>query len=110
MIDTKYSANACWGFDEKVGQTFFDITKLHGIDDAQGSIIEVDYYHANSLLVMDDETIVKKVKKDLDTMIGRECIEATVIDAAVVSLNNAVNWYAPGSYKNMPSLQFLTLC
>lgn len=105
FIDTKYSANACWGFDEKVGQTFFDITKLHGIDDAQGSIIEVDYYNANSLLVMDDETIVKKVKKDLDTMIGKECVEATVIDAAVVSLNNAVNWYAPGSYKNMPSLK-----
>jgi uncharacterized protein with NAD-binding domain and iron-sulfur cluster len=30
ILDTPYSANACWGFDEGVGMTMFDITKLHG--------------------------------------------------------------------------------
>ena len=109
VLDTQYSANACWGFDEGVGMTFFDITKLHGLDnvaekrtDGVGSIIEVDYYHAASLLVMSDEAIVDKVKKDLNTILGLQCINANVVDAAVVRLPQAVNWYSPGSYSNMP--------
>jgi uncharacterized protein with NAD-binding domain and iron-sulfur cluster len=107
VLDTEYSANACWGFDEGVGMTFFDITKLHGIDvtkrtDGVGSIIEVDYYHAASLLVMNDAAIVEKVKRDLNTILGSQCRNAKVIDAAIVRLPQAVNWYSPGSYANMP--------
>ena len=107
VVDTAYSANACWGFDEGVGMTMFDITKLHNVDvtkqeDGVGSIIEVDYYHAASLLVMNDEAIVEKVKKDLNTILGSQCVNANVIDAAVVRLPQAVNWYSPGSYSNMP--------
>ena len=105
MIDVPYSANACWGFDKLVGQTFFDITKLHSIDDAEGSIIEVDYYHAASLLVMDDQAIVEKVKKDLETILGQQCKDAEILDAAVVRLPSAVNWYSPGSYANMPDIK-----
>ena len=119
-LDVPYSANACWGFDDGIGMTFFDITTLHnmdkngdatGIDDAttattiKGSIIEVDYYHAGPLLVMDDTSIVAKVKNDLNTILGRDCIAATVVDAAIVRLPQAVNWYSPGSYANMPDVQ-----
>lgn len=104
-IDTPYSANACWGFDPGVGMTLFDITKLHGIEDKEeGSIFEVDFYHASSLLVMDDEAIVAKVKRDIDTILG-ECRNAKVIDAAIVRLPNAVNWYSPGSYDFMPDVK-----
>ena len=105
MLDIPYSANACWGFDRGVGQTFFDITKLHGIDDAKGSIIEVDYYHAASLIVMDDESIVHKVKRDLGTILGEQCDNAQVLDATIVRLPNAVNWYCTGSYENMPDIK-----
>ncbi len=110
MVDTPYSANACWGFDRGVGMTFFDITKLHGdkdetIADAPGSVIEVDYYHAATLLVMSDEDIVEKAKKDLDTMLGETSIGANVVDAAVVRLPQAVNWYYPGSYADMPDMK-----
>lgn len=109
-IDTPYSANACWGFDRGVGQTFFDITKLHGdkdesIADAPGSVIEVDYYHAATLLVMSDEDIVAKAKNDLDVMLGDTSTSANVVDAAVVRLPSAVNWYYPGSYADMPDLK-----
>ena len=109
-LDIPYSANACWGFDKGVGMTFFDITTLHGLkqqkqQDGIGSIIEVDYYHAASLLVMSDEAIVSKVKKDLNTILGTQCIDATIVDAAIVRLPQAVNWYSPGSYANMPDVQ-----
>ena len=112
FVDTPYSANACWGFDEGVGMTFFDITKLHDLCDGDdpdkkpsGSVIEVDYYHAASLLVMDDKSIVEKAKADLDTMLGQDCKDANVLDAAVVKLPQAVNWYSPGSYANMPDVR-----
>ena len=65
-ITIPYSANACWGFDKGIGMTMFDIKALHGQDaltvvGAPGSVIEVDYYHADKLLVMSDEDIVTKV-------------------------------------------------
>jgi len=105
-VPTEHTANACWGFDEGVGMTFFDIKRLHApaLDGEVGSVIEVDYYHANTLLVLSDEEIAAKAKRDLDTMLGRACAQATVVDAAVVKLPNAVNWYYPGSYDSMPDL------
>jgi Uncharacterized conserved protein len=105
FVEIPYSANACWGFDKGIGQTFFDISKLHAIQGSEGSIVEVDYYHAASLIVMDNESIVKKVKRDLDIMLGYTCQRAQVVDAAIVRLPNAVNWYSPGSYANMPNIQ-----
>ncbi|KAL3782397.1 hypothetical protein HJC23_005445 [Cyclotella cryptica] len=117
VLDTPYSANACWGFDKGVGMTMFDITKLHGNSNdteegngknnslSVGSIIEIDYYHAASLLVMTDEQIVQKAKKDLDTILGYQSRNAQVLDAAIVRLPQAVNWYSPGSYSNMPNVQ-----
>lgn len=107
-LDTPYSANACWGFDDGVGMTMFDITKLHELD-GETSIIELDYYHANSLLLMSDEDIVDKAKQDLDTILGEEARRAKVTDAAVVRLPNAVNWYSPGSYSNMPDVKSSSL-
>ena len=108
-VETPYSANAVWGFDRGVGMTWFDITKLHGLDvgdgGEQGSVIEVDFYHAQSLLVMSDEQLVAKAKANLDTMLGADCAAASVVDAAVVRLPQAVNWYCPGSYDDLPSLR-----
>lgn len=105
-VDIPYTANACWGFDEGVGMTVFDIKGLHGVDastvaDAPGAVIEVDYYHASNLLVMNDEDIVAKVKRDLDSILVGS-LSAKVVDAAVVRLPQGVNWYYPGSYQNMP--------
>ena len=105
-LDVPYSANACWGFDDGVGMTMFDISTIHeNFYNNSGSVIEIDYYHASSLLVMDDTSIVHKVKKDLDTILGSQSSTAKVLDAAIVRLPNAVNWYYPGSYQDMPDLQ-----
>jgi len=55
---------------------------------------------------MSDQAIVTKVKDDLNTILGsQECNNATVVDAAIVRLPQAVNWYSPGSYANMPDAQ-----
>jgi uncharacterized protein with NAD-binding domain and iron-sulfur cluster len=107
-VTVPYSANACWGFDAGIGMTMFDIKALHGKDqwrDAPGAVIEVDYYHASPLLTLSDEDIVVKVKADLDTILGPQCKLATVVDAAVVRLPDAVNWYFAGSYSDMPQVK-----
>jgi uncharacterized protein with NAD-binding domain and iron-sulfur cluster len=105
-----YSANACYGFDEGIGMTLFDISTIHGresstVAGSPGSVIEVDYYHAAPLLVMSDDDIIQKVKQDMDQIIGSQSRAANVIDAAVVRLPEAVNWYFPGSYKDMPDVE-----
>jgi len=103
-VETEHTANACWGFDEGVGMTWFDIKRLHGLEGEPGAVIEVDYYHSNSLLVLSDEAIIAKAKEQLDRMIGPSCAAASVVDAAIVRLPNAVNNYFPGSYKDLPDL------
>jgi uncharacterized protein with NAD-binding domain and iron-sulfur cluster len=109
-LTVTYSANACWGFHRDVGMTMFDIRALHGPDhppaDASiGSVVEVDYYYANSLLALSDDDLVRVVKRDLDNLLGIKCEQATVVDAAVVRLPDAVNWYFPGSYSYLPSVR-----
>lgn len=106
FINIPYSANACWGFDSSVGMTMFDISALHGNSaTTEGSVIEVDYYHSSSLLVMSDDDIIHKVKNELNTILGSSCIQAEVIDAAIIRLPQSVNWYYPGSYSNMPDMR-----
>ena len=83
--------------------TWCHLERLHApkYDDEPGSVIEVDFYHCNQLLGLTDEAIVEKVKRDLDKMVPGFG-DAAVLDAAVVRLPNAVNWYYPGSYRSMP--------
>ena len=42
---------------------------------------QVDYYHAQTLLSMDDAALTAKAKADLDTMLGATCRAAKVADA-----------------------------
>jgi len=86
--------------------TWFDIKKLHApqLDNEPGAVIEIDFYHASSLLVQSDEALVDKAKGYLDTMLPAAAA-ASVVDAAVVRLPGAVNWYFPGSYRLMPELR-----
>lgn len=94
--------------------TMFDIRALHGntadtVRDAPGSVIEVDYYYANEILLLSDEDIVAKAKADLDILLGSICQASQVVDAAVVRLPEGVNWYFPGSYINFTLLLRLLL-
>lgn len=91
-------SNACFGFDPAVGWTFFDLNALHDEwRDAPGSVIEVDFYHANPYMVMPDGEIISMVKKYLGM-----CVPgfrtAAVIDSSVIRLPRSVTHFAPGSY------------
>ena len=98
-----YSANPAWGFDDGVGMTFFDLRAIQApaFDGEPGAVIEVDFYHAATLLALSDENLVERAHAHLRKVIpGLRA--ASVIDAAVVRLPAAVNWYEPGSYARLP--------
>ncbi|WP_088239663.1 hydroxysqualene dehydroxylase [Calothrix rhizosoleniae] len=100
-IDVPLPSNACFGFDNTTGWTFFDLNTLHDeYRHESGTVIEADFYHANQLIPLDNEAIVAKVKKDLAT-----CVpgfgNAEIIDSSVIRLPQAVTHFAPGSYQHM---------
>ncbi|WP_315791397.1 hydroxysqualene dehydroxylase [Fischerella sp. JS2] len=94
-------SNACFGFDQTTGWTFFDLNALH--DEYQhepGTVVEVDFYHANQFIPLEDQEIVSIVQRYLATCIP-EFQQAKVIDRSVLRLPQAVTHFAPGSYRYM---------
>ena len=79
--------------------TFFDLNSSQDeYKNEPGSVIEVDYYHANQLLPLSDEQIVELTQKDLTGCIP-EFADAQVVDQAVVRISQGVSHFAPGSYR-----------
>jgi uncharacterized protein with NAD-binding domain and iron-sulfur cluster len=95
------ASNACFGFDNTTGWTFFDLNVLHDeFRDEPGTVVEADFYHANQLILMEDEQILTKVQRDLATCVPAFG-SAKVIDSSVVRLPRAVTHFSPGSYQSM---------
>lgn len=100
-INIPLPSNAGFGFDPTTGWTFFDLNSLHdAYREEPGSVIEVDYYHANQLLPMSDEAIIAKVQRDLAVCIPAFA-QARVIDYSVIRVSQGVTHFAPGSYQYM---------
>lgn len=100
-INIPHPSNACFGFNTTTGWTFFDLNALHDeYRNEPGSVVEVDFYHANQFLPLSDEEIVPLVQRDLATCIP-EFAAAKVIDSNIIRLPRAVTHFAPGSYQYM---------
>jgi uncharacterized protein with NAD-binding domain and iron-sulfur cluster len=98
-VPITHPSNACFGFHPTTGWTFFDLNALHDeYQDAPGSVIEVDYYHANQFLHLDDGEILPMVKSNLAGCVPA-VEEASIVDASVIRLPQAVSHFAPGSYQ-----------
>ncbi|MCM1983086.1 hydroxysqualene dehydroxylase [Lyngbya confervoides] len=98
-IPIPHPANAGFGFHPTTGWTFFDLNALHDdYRDLPGSVIEVDFYHANQYLPLADSAIIDFVHRDLSTCVPAFAA-AQVTQANVVRLPRAVTHFAPGSYR-----------
>lgn len=67
-IYIEFPSNACFGFHETTGWTYFDLSKIQ--DEHKGAtntVIEADFYHANQMMPMADKDVVDKVFKMLCT-------------------------------------------
>lgn len=98
-VPITHPSNACFGFHPTTGWTFFDLNALHDeYRDAPGSVIEVDYYHANQLLPLGDSEILPMVQSNLAACVPAVG-EAKILDASVIRLPQGVSHFAPGSYR-----------
>lgn len=85
-VRTPYTANACWGFDEGVGMTFFDLRRLHApaFDDEPGAVVELDFYHCGTLLPLDDAALTAKA-------LAASPFEAVVASSSKETLHESVS-------------------
>ncbi len=98
-IDIPLPSNACFGFHETTGWTFFNLNALHDeYEDEPGTVVEVNYYHANQLLNLSDEQVIPLVQKDLAGCIP-DFGSAKVTDHSVIRIRQGVSHFAPGSYR-----------
>ena len=98
-IDIPLPSNACFGFHQTTGWTFFDLNALHDeYKSESGTVVEVDYYHANQILNLSDEQIIPLVQADLAGCISAFS-DAQVVDQSVVRIRQGVTHFAPGSYR-----------
>ncbi|KAG0565591.1 hypothetical protein KC19_8G201900 [Ceratodon purpureus] len=86
-VPLKNPSNVLAGFEPTTGATVFDLNALQNeFADEPGSVFEVDFYHANQLLPLTDDAVIKKV-----------------IDSSVLRFKGAVTLFGPGSHQHMPS-------
>ena len=98
-LDIPLPSNACFGFHQTTGWTFFDLNALHDeYKDEPGTVVEVDYYHANQLLNLSDEQVVPLVQADLAGCLSAFG-DAKVIDQSIIRIRQGVTHFAPGSYR-----------
>lgn len=77
-IRIEFDSNACFGFDEMTGWTYFNLNAIHDeFNDADKTVIEADFYHSNQLMPMDDGEIAEEVRRRL-------CIAESTFKGAVV--------------------------
>ncbi|MGB7084224.1 MAG: FAD-dependent oxidoreductase [Phormidesmis sp.] len=100
-INIPLPSNACFGFHETTGWTFFDLNALHDEYKSElGTVVEVDYYHANQLLNLSDEQVIPLVQTDLAGCLSAFG-NAKVIDQSVIRIRQGVSHFAPGSYRHL---------
>ncbi|MEA5598329.1 hydroxysqualene dehydroxylase [Rivularia sp. UHCC 0363] len=100
-INVPLPSNACFGFDKTTGWTFFDLNALHDeYKNEPGTVVEVDFYHANQFIALSDAEIIPIVQKYLTSCVPEFAI-AKVVDSSVIRLPQAVTHFSPGSYQYM---------
>ncbi len=100
-INIPLPSNACFGFDKTTGWTFFDLNALHDeYKNEPGTVVEVDFYHANQFIALSDAEIIPIVQKYLTSCVPEFAI-AKVVDSSVIRLPQAVTHFSPGSYQYM---------
>ncbi|KAI4375816.1 hypothetical protein MLD38_013640 [Melastoma candidum] len=95
------ACNACSGFDDSFGWTFFDLNVLQDEHKAATTqIIQTDFYNASQLLLLRDDLLVSKFTTYLSNLVkGFE--SATVIEYEIRRYPRALSHFFPGSYNNM---------
>lgn len=89
-IRIEFDCNACFGFDETTGWTYFNLNAIHDeFRDSEKTVVEADFYHSNQFMPMSDDLIVEEVFRRLTVAEGT-FKGATVEDYVVVRMPRGV--------------------
>lgn len=100
-VNIPNASNACSGFDDSFGWSFFDLNAIHDDNkDSTVTVLQADFYRANELLLLTDKQIVAKVTSYLSKCI-KDFKNATVINKEIGRFPKSSTHFFPGSYKYM---------
>lgn len=89
-IRIEFDSNACFGFDESTGWTYFNLNAIHDeFKDADKTVVEADFYHSNQFMPMTDKLIIDEVYRRLCIAEGT-FRDANIEDFAVIRMPRAV--------------------
>lgn len=100
-VNMPNASNACSGFDDLSGWTFFNLNAIHDKHkDDPVTVLQADFYHANELLPLKDEDIVGKVMACLSKCI-KDFEYVSVVDKDIGRFPKLLTHFFPGSYNYM---------
>ncbi|GMN38215.1 hypothetical protein TIFTF001_007441 [Ficus carica] len=100
-VSIPYASNACSGFDDSFGWTFFHLNMIHDEHkDDPVTVLQADFYYANELLPQKDEIIVAKAISYLSKCV-KDLENAAVTEKEIKRFPNSLSHFFPGSYKYM---------
>ncbi|XP_048337346.2 uncharacterized protein LOC107427368 isoform X2 [Ziziphus jujuba] len=101
QVNIPTASNACSGFDDSFGWTFFHLNAIHDeYKDNPVTVLQADFYHASEFLPQNDEQLVTKVICYLTKCI-KDFENAVVMDREIKKYPKSLTHFFPGSYKNM---------
>lgn len=104
LVDLPTASNVLAGFEATTGGTLFLLNALQDeFETENGSVIEVDLYHASQLLQLSDDAIVSRVIQSYLTKCNPEFALAKIVDTSVLRFKEAVTLFGPGTHQHMPS-------
>ncbi|GBF89848.1 amine oxidase [Raphidocelis subcapitata] len=107
-LPLQFPSNVVSGLDEGSGATLFDLSALQDQYAGEpGSVLEFDVYHAEQLLPLDDESLVKRLLTDylpaaLPPSRRADAAGARASDASVLRFRGATTVFSPGSARALP--------
>ncbi|XP_074275699.1 uncharacterized protein LOC141599557 [Silene latifolia] len=98
-INIPKPCNVCSGFDAITGWTFFDLNAIYAeFENEEVTVLQADFYHANTFLPLNDEQISAKVISYLSKCLS-DLEGARVIDKEITRFPKSLTHFFPGSYK-----------
>ncbi|EXB24028.1 Phytoene dehydrogenase [Morus notabilis] len=100
-VNIPYANNACSGFDDSFGWTFFHLNAIHDEHkDGPVTVLQADFYYANELLPQKDEYIVAKAMSYLSKCV-KNLVNVAVTENEIKRFPKSLTHFFPGSYKYM---------
>ncbi|KAG7010838.1 Phytoene dehydrogenase, chloroplastic/chromoplastic [Cucurbita argyrosperma subsp. argyrosperma] len=95
-VNIPNSSNSCSALDNSFGWSFFDLNAIQDEHkDESVTVLQADFYHANELMLLNEEVIVEKVKSYLSTCV-KDFENAIVVKKEIGKFPATLTHFFPG--------------